>query len=702
MDSIPVKVSGNVIDELSNKIPSNTFAINELLKNSYDAFARSVTVEVNRSKKTVSVSDDGNGMDKDEILSLLHIAKSSKKFGALIKGKNANEIELERKGKGKAESLERYCQGSKGLGFLAALKFGHRVTWETRKKGVSYSFSIDKQEFTSAENITDKKVDILTERSSCKSGTKITIHSSESEINLILEAYADESARSKIIGAIDDPLFEVQLHIDSCYSLKGKDIDKQNLIQINTKTSDLKSIEDIALQEQLFFVSGLEDNKVNLYNNGKWLDDFKFKLTRTDYTIVFELVIYKFEAYGTKKVPSYFKIKQNEKIIPLLFINDNLFNNYSIFDPDINRKKKVGKSLPQIIGKVKVYSQSEFLEFNSDRTNFVENNFTKTLVKDLERLNSTIQVEATKIRDERKKRGKELTTGKASPRDKKKKEKDTIPAVIHLDYGKTTIDIPSKPIHIKSLVKEVIDSEGKLVDKDELKVYINDELYDKEILESQVEPNKKDIRFEYSDPKTGLTVENIKLHFVPPKSTIKGVEDTRYFEFPIKSQYTISIPGATQLIFEVSKIQNLYQGKYNAMTACSLRAIIELSIDETEKHYPELFKQSPRPKKYGDRLTWKVAQILNFLKSDGKARGQVNKPLGMEFDTFSNLLNIEHFFDAVKSCHLAAHKSNTHLASEDLKNLASKAALLCLICDALCYKADKNIISAISTPEFRY
>lgn len=39
-ESINVKVSGNIIKELSEKIPSNNVALNELIKNAYDADAK--------------------------------------------------------------------------------------------------------------------------------------------------------------------------------------------------------------------------------------------------------------------------------------------------------------------------------------------------------------------------------------------------------------------------------------------------------------------------------------------------------------------------------------------------------------------------------------------------------------------------------------------------------------------------------------
>ena len=109
-----IRVSGNIISELSEKIPSNIIALNELVKNSYDAGAKKVTIKLDSKNKKLTIIDDGCGMDEKEINTLFHISISTKKYGEL------NEH-------------NRYTQGSKGLGFLAVFKFGEHVVWETKK-----------------------------------------------------------------------------------------------------------------------------------------------------------------------------------------------------------------------------------------------------------------------------------------------------------------------------------------------------------------------------------------------------------------------------------------------------------------------------------------------------------------------------------------------------------------------------------------
>ena len=81
--SINVKVSGNIIKELSEKIPSNNVALNELIKNAYDADAKNIEITIDTFNKKLTIADDGSGMDRESIASLFHIAKSIKKYGEL-------------------------------------------------------------------------------------------------------------------------------------------------------------------------------------------------------------------------------------------------------------------------------------------------------------------------------------------------------------------------------------------------------------------------------------------------------------------------------------------------------------------------------------------------------------------------------------------------------------------------------------------
>lgn len=698
-----MRVSGSIVGELSTKIPSNTFAINELIKNAYDAFSLNVTISVSKEKKEVTITDDGNGMDEDDIKQLLHIARSSKQFGSYLEGKNYNDQVANNK---KSIVLKRHCQGSKGLGFLSALKFGDKIFWETTKDGVTSDFIIDRDNLLAADDLTEVEVDVRSKKTEKKSGTTIIIRSNPDDIELILESYSDAASRYKTVGAIDDNNFNISLDIDCCYEKVKDGVNKKKSKRVTLTSKDIKNPEDEAPDSQIFFAKGLTDkSQFEIYNDGHFLEGFDFKLSRNDYTIVFELAIFKFSAYGTKSVSDFYKKEENGKLFPVLYVNDNVFNNFTIFDPEVNRSKKTEDVLAQIVGKVKIYTQSGLLDFNSDRTNFVENSFTKTLTKDLETLNSVIQSKASQLKRKRNRIGKPIKKGRAYPKGGTPSEKKAEPATIILSRRSTNIHIPSNQISLLDFVQEVINSNGETVDKNKLKVRVNGKEYNNPILESQNSENSIAIQFEYEDNNTGLAIKEVVLTFKPPKTSIKGVDDTQYFEFPFKNEYQVTLPNASKLIEEISTIQRKFPNKYNAMTACSLRAIIELSVDKMKEDFSHIFTQKPpTPNKYkGDEIAWDVAQLINFIKKNPNVRTEITKYLDfVGYKTFGNLLSIDSFFDAVKGCHVGAHKSNKLLPDSDIKSLAFKAGLICIICDVLIYKADKGSVNSASVPAFTH
>jgi hypothetical protein len=78
------KVSGEIIVEFSEKISFNLIALNELIKNAYDAGANNVSIYLDNANNTLKISDDGSDMSENNIQELLHISKSSKNMENLI------------------------------------------------------------------------------------------------------------------------------------------------------------------------------------------------------------------------------------------------------------------------------------------------------------------------------------------------------------------------------------------------------------------------------------------------------------------------------------------------------------------------------------------------------------------------------------------------------------------------------------------
>lgn len=156
MNSTQFTFNGRILSELSSQIPSDIFALNELIKNSYDAMASTISITLNTQNKTLTITDDGKGMGQEEIPELFHISHSSKNYGTL--------------------NNSRYIQGSKGLGALAAFRFGTQVTWTTRKNNTETKLTINRDDAIKNENLTNYEIPTETkETHDDRHGTIITM-----------------------------------------------------------------------------------------------------------------------------------------------------------------------------------------------------------------------------------------------------------------------------------------------------------------------------------------------------------------------------------------------------------------------------------------------------------------------------------------------------------------------------------------------
>ncbi len=130
------KFATGILTRLGEELISNPeHGLIELVKNSYDADALECTVELKRTNSlggTVIISDDGTGMD----------LKAIDDGWFLIGGSPKTLQEVTR--------LGRQPAGNKGLGRIAALRLGTRVTLITRplnEPGVEYTLTINWEDF---------------------------------------------------------------------------------------------------------------------------------------------------------------------------------------------------------------------------------------------------------------------------------------------------------------------------------------------------------------------------------------------------------------------------------------------------------------------------------------------------------------------------------------------------------------------------
>lgn len=673
MNSIGLRVSGNVISELSDKIPSHVVALNELIKNAYDAFATEVIITLDTINKKLIIKDNGCGMDDKGIKKLFHISNSEKKYGKLIYNKEKN--------------LERYTQGSKGLGFLSVFKFGSNVTWITNKNNKKITFSANKDELISLKNVASYRIETEEEISN-ETGTIILIELNQYDNNELEEYFAQEKNIKKIINSFYDDQFKIILKTN------------HGLYQSEKHSNFI----NFAKEDQLFYITySSEKAVIKFFYSGRLIEEIPYNITTSEYKLDIELIAYSFKSGGTKKVSQLFYRQHDDALTPLIYVNNNLFHNYTLFDASITRKKRSRETLPQLIGYIKIISSHFLMEFNSDRTQFVQNELTSNIEKTLKILNENIQKNGSEIKQNLKNQDGNFETGAAYPYTEKTSPLTkgtensfyTQPAQINLRQKIKRIHIPSKQMDLLKEIAFVINSKGERVELTEhIQIEVNGEKNVNNILESQEKPCRKSITYIYNDCKTGKVVETLILIFELPEANIMAKAKKNLFNFPSTKDYSIKIPYVANLILQLEKLHK-QKGNYNEIIACALRSIFELSNDYLQNDKPNIFPESPCPLQF-ERC---VKYLIYFIKFNDELKKEMSKITGINFKTLNNLLEPDSFLNIVKKAHLGAHKSMAFLTDSEVKDLAKKAGIFAILSDTLLYNVADNIISQCKKPE---
>jgi len=713
-----ITVSGKIISELSEKIPTNIIALNELLKNAYDAGASSVRVILNTNKKKLTVIDDGSGMSKNDIDTLFHISNSTKKYG-------------------KINEYGRRTQGSKGLGFLSVFKFGRIVEWKT-KKDDGLSFKVNYEELIASDDISQFDIDIISDNSIAK-GTSIIITLDDYNITSLKQYLSVPKNYKKILAMFDDKNFRIDLKIDD----------------LKYSSDDNIPLKDNAPEAQLYSVKydDVEQKIKFKYNNVEILDE-DYKFSSKAYKLEIDLIIYQFKAYGKKNVDELFLNQQND-LCPLIYVNSNLFNNYDLFNPNIMKNIKTSYVLNQMVGFIKITSTNPMINFNSDRSQFLQNEITDEIREFLTNINKQIQIlgsnnkkylanrdfltvqelpaECISIRECEKFRkyikedfsfkkdvkisreknvvkyaifGKEVVlpikqgippskhsgNGIKDDDNEEKRECDDpvnvsdgnsgassstiVPARISLIRGYEELYVPSSQLDLRTYIDCATDSAGEKIEHQNICIKDGNNLVANGILESITDKCIKKIEYSYKDPCTGIVITTLDIKFSEHASGVKcGKSETPIVCIPgTKENYNINYNIYINSLIE--QINDSDKDNFLALISCGLRAGFELSVDSIKNSvkFPDFFK-SPTQTKLDDR----VIHVINFIKSDKKFLSAIALSAGVEYKTISNLLDEIRFKSAISSANLGAHKAGEYLGKADVEAMGRCLGVFVLV-----------------------
>lgn len=192
-----IKFDKNTIDHLGIKLYSSfPPVIAELISNSYDADAENVEIKINYDEKVVTVTDDGTGMNHDEL---------NQNF--LVIGRNRRKAE----GTGVSKVKKRKVTGKKGLGKLAVFGIAKTIEVYSIKDGMKNAFSINYDEMK-AESESEYKPKVIYENENTntneQSGTVVKIKEIKQSTIMGIEDLAYNLSRR---FSFYDAKFEVKL-----------------------------------------------------------------------------------------------------------------------------------------------------------------------------------------------------------------------------------------------------------------------------------------------------------------------------------------------------------------------------------------------------------------------------------------------------------------------------------------------------------
>lgn len=218
-EKLHFKTSSGIKSIVGKDLITDKFvAIFELVKNSYDAGAKQVTITFDQDK--ITILDDGHGMSKNDLVEKwLNLAYSEKKEGTLSK-------------------KDRVYVGSKGIGRFSADRLGSKlkITTKIQTEKTQHELLIDWEKFDQNlkslfEEITIDYNEIYALTNELKSFTQIEIfelHENWSHDDI---TKVKESLRRLKNPFVDDDGFKI-LFIDSTDLLEVKEYIKSNIAEV--------------------------------------------------------------------------------------------------------------------------------------------------------------------------------------------------------------------------------------------------------------------------------------------------------------------------------------------------------------------------------------------------------------------------------------------------------------------------------------
>ena len=347
-------------------ITSEVVAVFELVKNSFDANSKNVTIDIDLEKESISIIDDGIGMSKEDIRNKwLFVAYSEKKD---VPEKNGRKY-----------------VGAKGIGRFACDRLGESIKMITKTASENKYNVLDIKWGAFEENSLDKFENIPVSYATMKNYDNIK----KSGTAIIIENLRDAWDYDRILK-LKKSLEKLVNPFDASIDMRIK----LNVISSNKKLSELSSyIKNSlfeALKEKTMYIIAefndgisikLEDRGVVIYNIEKKVNDTGLDGIKICVYFLNQSAKYNFtELMGLrpKDYGNIFIYKNNFRVYPYGEVN------YDTLGLDMRKTQGYNRYLGnrEIVGYISIVdSKNRFVEVSSRDRGFIENVYYKILTE---------------------------------------------------------------------------------------------------------------------------------------------------------------------------------------------------------------------------------------------------------------------------------------------------------------------------------
>lgn len=190
------------------------------------------------------------------------------------------------------------------------------------------------------------------------------------------------------------------------------------------------------------------------------------------------------------------------------------------------------------------------------------------------------------------------------------------------------------------------------------------------MLPTQTIPCKLNVKFEYTETNGNEISQTCQLLIVKQRKKRNVTPQVDVLPFSIVSPTNSYMRVCARLVAQINLLRKSKVKDYTEIIACSLRAVIELSISSLRNN-----QKAPSVLRKPLTVDQAIEKFFAYINKDKHAMTRIAKYGEIDFLSMQNM-KADEFTSRYILSHRGAHKSSSLLSNKDLDDIALKASML--------------------------